>query len=88
MNEKILVMDDEEDILFVIESYLTRQGFKVRTASNGLKGIELFLADPAQKLRLTNLIRQGRTSKEIAEVMGCQQELLTATGTVSVTNQD
>ncbi len=50
MNEKILVIDDEKDILFVIESYLANQGFRTRTASCGTEGIKLFVAEPADLL--------------------------------------
>ena len=42
MNEKILVVDDEENLLNVIKDYLLRESYEVFTASRGNKAIELF----------------------------------------------
>ncbi|MCP4347750.1 MAG: response regulator [Desulfobacterales bacterium] len=50
MNENILVIDDEEDILSVIENYLAREEYRVRTASSGAEGIKLFMAEPSDLL--------------------------------------
>ncbi|HOA20584.1 MAG: response regulator transcription factor [Tissierellia bacterium] len=42
MNEKILVVDDEENLLNVIKDYLLRESYEVYTANRGNKAIELF----------------------------------------------
>lgn len=42
MNEKILVVDDEINLLNVIKDYLLRESYEVFTASQGNKAIELF----------------------------------------------
>lgn len=42
MNFKILVVDDEEKIVEVIESYLHKEGFQVFKAYNGRKALELY----------------------------------------------
>ena len=42
MAEKILVVDDEEDIRLMLSEYLTAEGFAVLTAENGVEGIRLF----------------------------------------------
>jgi DNA-binding response OmpR family regulator len=42
MNIKILVVDDEEKIVEVIESYLHKEGFQVFKAYNGRKALELY----------------------------------------------
>ena len=42
MNEKILVVDDEENLLNVIKDYLLRESYEVFTANRGNKAIELF----------------------------------------------
>lgn len=42
MNEKILVVDDEENLLNVIKDYLLRESYQVYTANSGNKAIELF----------------------------------------------
>ncbi|ODS33097.1 MAG: two-component response regulator [Candidatus Scalindua rubra] len=40
--KKILIIDDNEDILVMFEQLLLDQGFNVSTAINGITGIELF----------------------------------------------
>ena len=40
MNYRILLVDDEPDILEFVGFNLTREGFEVSTASNGLMAIE------------------------------------------------
>ena len=42
MKEKILVVDDEENLLNVIKDYLLRVSYEVYTANRGNKAIELF----------------------------------------------
>ncbi|WP_299255691.1 response regulator transcription factor [uncultured Cytophaga sp.] len=39
-NNRILVVDDEEDIVELLEYNLTKEGYDVRTANTGLKAIE------------------------------------------------
>ena len=41
MGTKIVLVDDEPEILVLVRDYLTRDGFSVLTALNGLEGIEL-----------------------------------------------
>ncbi|HDK7167681.1 TPA: response regulator transcription factor [Clostridium botulinum] len=40
MQEKILIVDDEDDIVSFIKDYFEDQGYRVITASNGMKAIE------------------------------------------------
>jgi len=40
--EKILIIDDNEDILEIFEQVLVDEGFDVSTANSGNEGIELF----------------------------------------------
>ncbi len=40
MNEKILIIEDEDDIRETLEDVLLMQGYKIFTASNGAEGIE------------------------------------------------
>ncbi len=42
MNEKILLIDDEPDILGLLSSVLESEGYEVVTASDGVEGIERF----------------------------------------------
>ena len=45
MNEKILVVDDELDILEMLSSFLTHEGFQVKTAPGGHAAIEIFKSE-------------------------------------------
>lgn len=44
-NYKILFIDDDQEILSIVEQYLSRCGFSVTTESSGLKAIELIKKD-------------------------------------------
>jgi len=37
----ILIIDDEKDYLFLLSKSITRQGYKVFTATNGLKALDV-----------------------------------------------
>ena len=38
---KIIIVDDNHDLLFTMETFLTRNGFEVLTADDGQKGLDL-----------------------------------------------
>ena len=38
--QKILIVDDEEDILEILKYNLSKEGYEVKTATDGLKGVE------------------------------------------------
>jgi DNA-binding response OmpR family regulator len=42
MNERILIVDDEERMRKLIGAYLKREGFEVLEAENGMEGLNLF----------------------------------------------
>ena len=42
MNQKILVVDDELDIVKVVRAYLEQSGFRVITASDGQQALAVF----------------------------------------------
>jgi CheY-like chemotaxis protein len=44
-NLKIIVIDDNTDFLFTMETFLQRNGFEVHTADDGQKGIDLIRKD-------------------------------------------
>ena len=48
MSKKILIVDDEQDMVFMIQSVLTKNGYEVKTASDGeqaLKIVKTYLPD-------------------------------------------
>src|SRR6478752_3912390 len=40
-NNKVLIVDDEPDILELLQYNLEKEGYEVRTASSGIKGVEV-----------------------------------------------
>lgn len=42
MNEKILLVDDEINLLNVVKDYLTLESYEVYVADNGKRAMELF----------------------------------------------
>lgn len=40
MRDKILIVDDEEDIVTMLQNYFTLKGYEVLTAKNGLEAVE------------------------------------------------
>ncbi|TPW21502.1 MAG: response regulator receiver modulated diguanylate cyclase [Elusimicrobia bacterium] len=46
MAGRLVVVDDTEDLLFLIEEALVRDGYEVRTAGDGAKALELIRQDP------------------------------------------
>ena len=46
MNEKILIVDDEWDILEMLSSFLMKEGFQVKIAPGGHEAIEIFRSEP------------------------------------------
>ena len=47
MRSKILVVDDDENILHAFHDLLTKEGFQEIPARNGTKALQKFVEDPA-----------------------------------------
>lgn len=41
MNEKILIVDDDDDIREIMYSYFSKEGYNVKTAEDGIKALEM-----------------------------------------------
>jgi CheY-like chemotaxis protein len=52
---KVLCVDDNPDMLLLSEVALSRSGWSVLLAKNGLEGMELFLANPDLRLVVTDI---------------------------------
>jgi len=61
---KILVIDDEEDIRFLVNAILTREGYRVTTAKDGMDGLDSFKANPAE-LVITDVKMPGMDGIEV-----------------------
>ncbi|MCX7794737.1 MAG: sigma-54 dependent transcriptional regulator [Thermodesulfovibrionales bacterium] len=66
MSGKILVVDDEKDILRALEFILSREGYTVTTATNGQEAMEL-LKNEEYDLVLTDLRMPGMDGMEVLE---------------------
>ena len=65
--EKIMVVDDEEDIRLVFQEFLIEYGYSVQTFENGLKAFETFEKDPEQfDLIATDMTMPQMTGDELA----------------------
>lgn len=42
MNAKILIIDDEKDLLILLKKYLTQKGYSITTCDNGKDGIAAY----------------------------------------------
>jgi DNA-binding response OmpR family regulator len=67
MAQKILIVDDEPNILISLEYLMQREGFDVRVARDGLQAIEAIESDPPD-LVLLDIMMPGKTGLEV-----CQQ---------------
>ncbi|MBU4237274.1 MAG: response regulator [Proteobacteria bacterium] len=82
MNEKILVVDDEPEILETISEFLSEQGFRVTTAASGEEAITCLAAD-SFPLMITDMKMPGMTGLgllKFAKQMDKDIEVIVLTG--------
>lgn len=63
---KILLVDDEKNILTVLKAYLQQEGYQVTTASNGLMAIEQF-KENKYDLVLLDLMLPGLSGEQVCQ---------------------
>ena len=73
--EKILVIDDDNQILNLINRILTRSGYAVKTAHNGLEGIQLFNEDHCFSLVITDIRMPGADGNQVARTIKKHQKM-------------
>lgn len=66
MAQKILIVDDEPNILISLEYLMQREGFDVRVARDGLQAIEAIERDPPD-LVLLDIMMPGKTGLEVCQ---------------------
>ncbi|MDM8550986.1 response regulator [Desulfobacterales bacterium HSG2] len=64
MDERILVVDDEPDILHILSKALIREGYKVRSTLGGAEAIDLFKTEPFD-LIVTDIRMPGTDGLEV-----------------------
>jgi len=62
--KKILIIDDDEQVLLMLKAMLEREEFDVTTALDGKEGIRLFKQNPAD-LVITDIIMPEKEGLEI-----------------------
>jgi len=70
-NKKILVVDDEENILISLTYLLKKEGFTVQTATNGKEALELFKQFKPQVILLDVMMPEKdgfSTAKDIRSI--------------------
>ncbi len=86
MSDKILVVDDEPDIVEIISSILTKKGFNVGSALGGQEAIELFRSEPFD-LVITDIRMPGTDGFEVMKQvrnLDEEAEIIIMTGFPSV----
>lgn len=96
---KVLVIDDESEILEIMSEYLTEEGWEVETAENGAQGWMLFSEDPdsfdaivsdmrmpkVDGLALLKMLRQKRFEHPVIFITGqVDNMMLTEAETLTV----
>ena len=82
MNERILVVDDEEGILAFLSSLLESEGYEIVTATDGIEGIDRFISEkPDLVITDIKMPRKGglEVLKEIKE-SGSNVDVIILTG--------
>jgi len=87
-HEKILVVDDEPAIVDLCTRFLTKEGYTVRTAPNGVKAMELFREEPFDLL-LTDIRMRGMSGLELIDGVkkhdpGVAIVVITGHGTINI----
>ncbi len=66
-SERIMVVDDEEDIRMILQEFLTTAGYKVSIFENGARAFKAFQKDPDQfDIIVTDMTMPQMTGEELA----------------------
>ncbi len=65
--KKILVVDDEVQIISILKSFFTKKGYQVITASRGGQAIETVKSDPKIDLLIIDIKMPGKTGIDVLE---------------------
>ena len=68
MEQKILVVDDEDDLCASLQERLTMEGYKVWTAPDGRKGLQLYKDHPVD-LVITDVLMPELDGLEVVRTL-------------------
>ena len=69
----LLIIDDEDNIIGLLQEYLSQLGYRVMSAKDGKEGIELFNSDANFDLVITDIMMDGQMrSDPIAIELPCK----------------
>ena len=88
MNEKILIVDDEPEILETLIKILTAKGFRVRSASGGETAVQIFQSEPFD-LVITDIRMPGLSGLEVmgqVKALDEYMEVIVLTGFATLEN--
>ncbi|WP_207492131.1 response regulator transcription factor [Aridibaculum aurantiacum] len=71
--KKVLIADDEQDILEIIGYNLTKEGYEVRTAQNGKEALEE-VASFKPHLAILDIMMPGMTGVEVCRLLRAQPQ--------------
>ncbi len=83
MTNKVLIVDDDENIVELIRLYLEKEGFETVTANNGVKAVELFKSEAPSIVILDVMMPEmdgWQVCREIRRVSNIPIIMLTAKG--------
>ena len=89
MNEKILIIDREQDILTTMDAILTSEGYRIRSTQSYEKAIGIIQSEPFDLVIMDIGIRGGmgghEAIRQIKKLDG-NMEVIVLTGSVSIEN--
>ena len=74
-NLKIVMIDDNTDFLFTMETFLQRNGFEVQTAEDGQKGIDLIKKERPDLILLDIMMETLFSGFEVCKQVRSDEDL-------------
>ena len=65
--QRVLIIDDEDNIINLLREYFSQLGYRVMSARSGKEGIELFNGDPNFDLVITDITLPGKDGNAIEQ---------------------
>ncbi len=72
---KILIVEDEFNIAYILKTFLNDEGYEVYLAENGSKGLSLLQTEPLPDVILLDLKMPGIKGRVVAETIKSDEKL-------------